>query len=96
VEKAVPHILQSSAEKLKVKNTELFKTKDFMEKFFHSMNILDFPATIQLGNMWRQQSTTEMLKRKGNFKRSGVKTRSTKKTGKRFTVIKKLHLKYND
>ena len=43
------------------------------------MNILDFPATIQLGNMWRRQSTTEMLKRKGNFKRSGVETRSTKK-----------------
>lgn len=79
MEKAVPHILQSSAKKLKVQNTELFKTKDFMEKFFHSMNILDFPATIQLGNMWRRQSTTEMLKRKGNFKRSGVKTRSTKK-----------------
>ena len=45
----MPHILQSSAKKLKVKNTELFKTKDLMEKFFHSMNILDFPATIQLG-----------------------------------------------
>ena len=43
------------------------------------MNILDFPATIQLGNMWRRQSTTEMLKQKGNFKRSGVKTRSTEK-----------------
>ena len=49
---------------------------------------MDFPATIQLGNMWHRQSTTEMLKRKGNFKRSGVKTRSTKKTGKRFTVKK--------
>ena len=88
----MPHILQSSAKKLKVKNTELFKTKDFMEKFFHSMNILDFPATIQLGNMWRRQSTTEMLKRKGNF----CENKIHKKTGKRFTVIKKLHLKYND
>ena len=42
------------------------------------MNILDLPATIQLGKMWRRQSTTEMLKRKENFKRSGIKTRSTK------------------
>ena len=50
-----------------------------MRKFFHSMNILDFPATTQIGNMWRRQSTTEMLKRNENFKRSGVKTRSTKK-----------------
>ena len=71
----MPHILQSSAKKLKVQNTELFKTKDYMEKLFHSMNILDFPATIQLGNMWRRQSTAEMFQRKGNFKRSGVKTR---------------------
>ena len=69
----MPHILQSSAKKLKVRSKEFFKTKEFMEKFFHSMNILDFPATIQLGDMWRR------LKRKGNFKRSGVKTRSTKK-----------------
>ena len=37
------------------------------------MNILDFPATIQLGNMWRRQSTTEMLKQKGNFKCSGAR-----------------------
>ena len=92
----MPHTLQSSAKKLKVKNTELFKTKDFMEEFFHSMNILDFPATIQLGNMWRRQSTTEMLKRNGNFKRSRCENKIYKKTGKRFTVIKKLHLKYND
>ena len=37
-----------------------------MEKFYHSMNILDLPATIQLGKIWRRQSTTEMLKRKEN------------------------------
>ena len=43
------------------------------------MNILELPATIQLGKMWRRQSTTEMLKREENFKRSGIKTRSTKK-----------------
>ena len=73
----MPHILQSSAKKLKVQNTELFKT-DCIEKFFHSMNILDLPAAIQLGKMWRRQSTTEMLKRKENFRRSGIKTRSTK------------------
>ena len=28
------------------------------------MNILDLPATIQLGKVWRWQSTTEMLERK--------------------------------
>jgi len=39
------------------------------------MNILDFSATIQLGDMWRQQSTTEMLERKGKFKGSGVRNR---------------------
>ena len=51
VEKAVPHILQSSAKTLKVQNVELFKTKktDSIEKFFQSMKILDLPATIQLG-----------------------------------------------
>ena len=37
-----------------------------MEKFYHLMNILDLPATIQLGKIWRRQSTTEMLKRKEN------------------------------
>ena len=42
-----------------------------MEKFFRSKNILDLPATIQLGKMCLQ-STTEMLKRKENFKRSGI------------------------
>ena len=78
----MPHILQSSAKKLKVKNTELFKTKDFMEKFFHSMNILDFPATI--------------AKAKGKFQAFRCENKIYKKTGKRFTVIKKLHLKYND
>ena len=30
------------------------------------MNILDLPATIQLGKIWRRQSTTEMLKGKEN------------------------------
>ena len=42
-----------------------------MEKFYHSMNILDLPATIQPGKIWRRQSTTEMLKRKQKFKRFG-------------------------
>ena len=43
-----------------------------MEKFFRSKNILDLPAIIQLGKIWCLQSTTEMLKRKENFKRSGI------------------------
>jgi len=34
VEKAVPHILQSSARTLKVQNTELFKTKDLWKNSF--------------------------------------------------------------
>ena len=43
------------------------------------MKILDWLAiNIQLGKMWRRQSTIEMLKRKENFKRSGIKTTSPK------------------
>ena len=39
---------------------------------FYGKILSYFPATIQLGNMWRRQSTTEMLKRKGkSLKRSG-------------------------
>ena len=53
------------------------------------MNILDLPATIQLGKMWRRQSTTEILKRMENFKRSGIKNKIYKKPGNAFTVIKK-------
>ena len=61
------------------------------------MKILDWPAIIQLGKMWRRQSTIEMLKRKENFKRSGIKTTSPmQKTDECFTVIKKLYSKYND
>ena len=43
------------------------------------MNILDLPATIQLGKMWLRQSATEILKQKENFKRSGVKNKIYKK-----------------
>ena len=57
----MPHVLQSSA-KSESKKYEVIEGKDFIEKFFHSTNILDLPATIQLGEMWRQRSTTEMLK----------------------------------
>jgi len=60
------------------------------------MNILDFPATIQLGNMWRRQSTTQNAQAKGKFQAFRCENKIYKKTGKRFTVIKKLHLKYND
>ena len=45
--------------------------------------------------MWRRQSATETLKRKENFKLSGIKTRSTK-NGKCFTVITELYSKYTD
>ena len=67
-EKAVPQILQSSA-KILQSSAKNGKYK-IAEKFFDSMNILDLPATIQLGKIWRRQST--MLKRKENFKRSGI------------------------
>ena len=42
------------------------------------MKILDWPAIILLGKMWRRQSTIEMLARKENFQRSGIKTTSPK------------------
>ena len=42
------------------------------------MKILDWPAILQLGKMWRRQSIIEMLARKENFKRSGIKTTSPK------------------
>ena len=77
MEKAVPHILQSSAKKLKVKNTELFKTKRFYGKILSFNEYLGFPC---YHTTWQYVaptiSTTEMLKRKGN---AGVKIRSTKK-----------------
>ena len=69
----MPHILQSSA-KILQSSAKNGKYK-IAEKVFDSMNILDLPATIQLGKIWRRQST--MLKRKENFKRSGILTRST-------------------
>ena len=58
-----------------------------MGKFYHSMNILDLPATIQLGKIWRRQSTTEMLKRKENSSVPVFK-QDLQKPGKCFTVIK--------
>lgn len=66
-----------------------------MEKFFHSMNIMDFPATIQLGNMWRRH---QQLKCSSEREISSVPVlkQDLQKTGKCFTVIKKLHSKYND
>jgi len=70
------HLTSYNLQKIKKRaKYGVFKTKELMEKLFHSMNILDFSATIQLGDMWRRQSTTEMLKRKGKFKRSGVRNR---------------------
>ena len=49
----MPHILQSSARKLKVQNTELFKKKIYRKiiSFNEYMNILDLPATIQVGKI---------------------------------------------
>ena len=43
------------------------------------MNVLDVPATIQLGKMWRRKSTTEMFKGKEYFKRSSIKKKDLKK-----------------
>lgn len=63
MEKAVTHILQSLANK-RYENRKyrvMFK-KDFIEKLFHSMAILDLPATTQLGKMWRRLSTAPVLK----------------------------------
>ena len=65
-----------------------------MKNLFHPMKILDWPAIIQLGKMWRRQSTIEMLARKENFQRSGIKTTSPK-TGECFPLIEKLYLKYD-
>ena len=76
------HSLHQRSWKSKIRS---YLPKDLIETFFHPMNILDLPVTIQteLGKMWRGQS---------NFKRSGIKTRSSyKKAGKCFTVIKTLY-----
>ena len=69
----MPHILQSSAKKTESTKYRDIWNKDFIEKFFHTVNILDLPATIQLAKIWRRQSTTEMLKQKENFERFGIK-----------------------
>ena len=58
------------------------------------MKILDWPAIIQLGKMWRRQSTIEMLARKENFQRSGIKTTSPKNQ-RVLSTYKKLYLKYD-
>lgn len=68
MEKALPHILQSSAEKLKVHNTELFKTE-----------ICLLPLNLAKCGADNQQLNGQILKRNENFKRSGIKARSSKK-----------------
>jgi len=56
------------------------------------MKILDWPAIIQLGKMWRRQPTIEMLARKENFQRSDIKTTSPKNR-RVLSTYKKLYLK---
>ena len=68
----MPHILQSSAKKTESTKYRDILNKDFIEKFFHTVNILDLPATIQLAKIWRRQSATEMLKQKENFEPFGI------------------------
>ena len=56
------------------------------------MNILDLPATIQLGKMWRRQSKTEFSTER-KISSVPVLKQDLQKTGKCFTVIKKIVFK---
>ena len=59
------------------------------------MNILDLPATMQLGKMWRRQSKTECSTER-KISSVPVLKQDLQKTGKCFTVIKELYSKYNN
>ena len=56
------------------------------------MNILDLPATIQLGKMWRRQSKTEFSTER-KIASVPVLKQDLQKNGKCFTVIKKIVFK---
>jgi len=74
--KAVPHSLQSSAKKkLKVQDTKLLVRQRGCRKGLSFNEYLGFAC---YHTTWQNVAPTIKNNRKENFKRSGIKTRSTK------------------
>ena len=66
------HVVQSSATKKKpeVPNKELFKTNLFIEKFSHSMNILDLLTIILLDKMKQNEASERKISKVEVLERS--------------------------
>ena len=77
-ERAAPHNVQSLAKrKVKVQNTEFLRQRFCGENSY--VLLISLHSSRPNCKMWHRQSTTEILKRKENFKRSDIKNKIYKK-----------------
>ena len=78
MERAAPHILQSSTKKtLKVQNKEFSRQRFCGENSY--IQLISLPTTRELRKMRHRQSTTEILKQREILKRFKIKNKIYKK-----------------